>query len=105
MVPATVPVGGPPTETSAPSSRPKRLARRVDQPAGRARVGVVGHHGDGRVTEVGDGGVEGLGVAAGQHHPGAVGDERVGGGASEPAGASGDEVDTVRQLEVHGHRP
>ena len=36
----------------------ERLARGLDQPGRRARVGVVGHHGDGRVAEVGDGSVE-----------------------------------------------
>ena len=75
-----------------------------DQPARRRRVAVVGGHGKCAVTELGHRSVEALAVAAREHHPGAVGDQAVGGRPAEPASAPGDEIDTVLQLEVHAPR-
>ena len=80
-----MPGGGPPTLTSAPSSRPCASSAACDQPRRGVRVGEVG--GDAGAAQLLGGAADAALVAGGQHHARALGDEHAGGGQARARGS------------------
>ena len=74
---------------------------RVDHPGGGLGIGVVAHDGHCPVAELGDGSVQAVLAAPGEHHPRTLGDEEVGGGPAEAAPPAGDDVHPIAESEVH----